>query len=295
MVLIECQQVEPLIERNNGVEFCSLKFQKVSNQQCLRTRQTRQLRAGKFVTMLDVVRPLPYEGVIVELKNNIIKYSIDGIQIPLNTYKSIVCCGATAEYQCGRLTKEKYYTRLESDFEHSRREIETLFGNIEKSLHVNENVLNSLQKIKDRFRGQLKIYAVANLSQEDYATVRCLPIDWTLFDEVFVSGNVGMRKPELRFYKHILNSTGMLPEELIYVDDDTDNILAAISMGIEGILTPTAPIGRTIVNLVDVDAVSRGMQFLRDNAKNFPSLTHSGVAIQENFAQLMMIDVVHDM
>jgi HAD superfamily hydrolase (TIGR01509 family) len=245
--------------------------------------------------MLDVVRPLPYKGVIVELKNNIIKHSIDGIEIPLNTYKSIHCCGATAEYQCGRLTKEKYYTRLESDFELSRNEIEVLFRSIEKSLHVDETVLKSLEKIKDRFRGQLKIYAVANLSQEDYVTVCSLPINWALFDEVFISGNVGMRKPELRFYKHILNSTRMLPEELIYIDDDTDNILAVISMGIEGILTPIAPIGRTIINLVDVDAVSRGMQFLRDNAKNYPSLTHSGVAIRENFAQLMILDLVDDM
>jgi FMN phosphatase YigB (HAD superfamily) len=245
--------------------------------------------------MIDVVRPLPYKGIVVELKNNIIKYSIDGIEIPLNTYKSILCCGATAEYQCGRLTKEEYYARLESDFGHSRKEIEKLFGSIEKSFHMNETVLKSLEKIKDRFRGQLKIYTVANLSQEDYSIVRRLPIEWSLFDEVFVSGNIGMRKPELRFYKHILHRTRMLPEELIYVDDDTDNILAAISMGIEGILTSTAPIDRTIINLVDVDAVSRGMQFLRDNAKNYPSLTHSGVVIRENFAQLMILDLVDDM
>ena len=68
---------------------------------------------------------------------------------------------------------------------------------------------------------------MTNLSREDYALVKGLGIDWSLFERVFVSSEMNMQKPELRFYRHVLDHIHLKPKQVILVDDDTENILAA--------------------------------------------------------------------
>jgi putative hydrolase of the HAD superfamily len=54
----------------------------------------------------------------------------------------------------------------------------------------------------------------------------------TLFNQVFVSSELGMRKPEKRIYAHVLDAWGVAPEEAVFFDDLQENIEAAADMGI---------------------------------------------------------------
>jgi epoxide hydrolase-like predicted phosphatase len=56
-----------------------------------------------------------------------------------------------------------------------------------------------------------------------------------LFDAVVISGEVGMRKPEERIYRHALDQVGLAGEECVFIDDIEANILAARELGITGI------------------------------------------------------------
>ena len=198
------------------------------------------------------------------------------------------------EYQCGRITEEQYFARLASDFGYPREKIETSILNVRKSLRVNEAVLESLIALKAQLEGRLKFYAVTTMSEQDYALVKGLGLDWSLFEQVFVSSEMGMQKPDSRFYHRILDDIGLQAEQVIVVDDDTDNILMALSMGLQGVLYLEESLARSVLNLVQIDPVGRGTQFLQQNARNLPSFTSTGVPVKENFAQLLILELTAD-
>ncbi|MFG1698398.1 HAD family hydrolase [Nonomuraea sp. NPDC049309] len=56
-----------------------------------------------------------------------------------------------------------------------------------------------------------------------------------LFDAVVISGEVGMRKPEERIFRHALDLIGLPGEECVFIDDIEANIAAARALGINGI------------------------------------------------------------
>jgi FMN phosphatase YigB (HAD superfamily) len=244
--------------------------------------------------MIGTSHRVRYKGVLIELKNTVVQSSMENIQLPANTVKSILYCGATVEFQCGRITQEQYFSRLTSDFGHSREAIEAAILAMRMSLRVNEEALKSLASIKAQSQGQFKFYAVTNLSQQDYAFIKTLGVDWSLFDQVFVSSEIGMQKPELRFYKRVLDQIGLQAEQVILVDDDTDNVLAAMSMGMQGVLSLEDCMRWGILNSIEADPITQGTQFLRRNARNFPSYTHTGIPVKENFAQLLILELTGD-
>jgi epoxide hydrolase-like predicted phosphatase len=57
-----------------------------------------------------------------------------------------------------------------------------------------------------------------------------------MFDEVVISGEVGMRKPDSNIYHHTLNRLKIKPKEAVFVDDLPHNIKAASDLGMIGIL-----------------------------------------------------------
>ncbi|MCC5579799.1 HAD family phosphatase [Microtetraspora sp. AC03309] len=62
-----------------------------------------------------------------------------------------------------------------------------------------------------------------------------------LFDEIVISGEVGMRKPEERIFHHALGLVGLPPEECVFIDDIEANITAARAIGLVGIHHRDAP------------------------------------------------------
>ncbi|KAJ5861277.1 uncharacterized protein N7529_008587, partial [Penicillium soppii] len=236
----------------------------------------------------------PAKGILIELSNIVFTSSSKGISLSPNTFKWIQYCAATTDYMCGRTTLDQYYDRLCEDFKLSRAEIEETFATIKKTIAVQKSLVNSLAQLKARFGKQLKVYAIANLSLDDYAAVKALPIDWSIFDQVFISGEMGMRKPEARFFNYLLDRIDLRPEQLIMVDDDSDNVMMALSLGMHGEVFTGTSIIQSLINFVDCDAVGRGRRFLRDGAGTFDSETHDGVRIKENFAQLLIYESTGD-
>lgn len=203
-------------------------------------------------------------------------------------------CTATEEYQCGRIDEATYYDRLAKGFQVRRDEVVASFHSVNSSVTVKTPILSSLASLKARLGDTLKIYAMANLSKDDFSRAQSLPIDWTVFDDVFISGELGMRKPEIGFYKHVLRRINMRPEQIIVIDDEVDHVLMALSMGMRAILYNSSCISQTLSNLVEHSATERGQKFLRASAKQFQSETECGVRFKENFAQLLMLETTRD-
>jgi putative hydrolase of the HAD superfamily len=56
-----------------------------------------------------------------------------------------------------------------------------------------------------------------------------------LFDEVFVSSLVGLRKPERRGFEHILGRFGVEPRQALFFDDMAENVEAAAALGLHAV------------------------------------------------------------
>jgi len=56
-----------------------------------------------------------------------------------------------------------------------------------------------------------------------------------LFDDTVISGEVGMRKPEPRIFRHTAALLDLGPENCVFVDDVEANVTAAISCGMTGV------------------------------------------------------------
>jgi putative hydrolase of the HAD superfamily len=68
----------------------------------------------------------------------------------------------------------------------------------------------------------------------------------SMFDVVVISGEVGMRKPEERIFRHAVGLLGLTPEECLFIDDIDVNVTAAEDVGMTGVLhtDPDATIAR---------------------------------------------------
>jgi len=54
-----------------------------------------------------------------------------------------------------------------------------------------------------------------------------------IFDKIYVSADIGYKKPSLEFFSHIINDlNGLGINEILYWDDSNENIEAALKLGI---------------------------------------------------------------
>ncbi|QBH95008.1 glucose-1-phosphatase [Limnobaculum zhutongyuii] len=54
-------------------------------------------------------------------------------------------------------------------------------------------------------------------------------------DRVYLSQELGMRKPEADIYRHVLQQEGVAPQHAIFFDDNYDNIISAEALGINAV------------------------------------------------------------
>lgn len=56
-----------------------------------------------------------------------------------------------------------------------------------------------------------------------------------LFEKVYYSHKVGLRKPDKEIYEHVIRDNGLVPGETLFIDDALVNVEAAIDAGLRAI------------------------------------------------------------
>lgn len=62
--------------------------------------------------------------------------------------------------------------------------------------------------------------------------------DW--FEQHFVSGELGMVKPDAAIYEHVIRELGISADQMVFIDNKAENITAAEALGITGHVFTTA-------------------------------------------------------
>ncbi|KAH9833010.1 Haloacid dehalogenase-like hydrolase-domain-containing protein [Rhodofomes roseus] len=196
-------------------------------------------------------------------------------------------------YERGRLSQEDCYSRLAADFSIHVDDIASALQKAQESLRVNTQLADLIRELKAS-DDALQVYAMSNISIPDYNVVRQMPLDWAIFDEVFPSGLIGERKPDKAIYEHLVAKTGIDPRYAVFVDDKPENVSTARSLGMHGVVFDSLDKVSTTLRELFLGPLRGAYRYLRANAGALDSVTDNGHICKENFAQLMILEVLGD-
>ncbi len=92
----------------------------------------------------------------------------------------------------------------------------------------NEEMSELLQSL----RGKRPLALLSNTNESHFESLESKFKVTRHFGLVFLSYLIGFQKPDLRIYQHVIKTAGRRPEEIVFVDDRSENIEAARSLGI---------------------------------------------------------------
>ena len=99
-----------------------------------------------------------------------------------------------------------------------------------------DEVVASLRRLKRHAR----LVALTN-TNEIHCEVwpKLYPTLHDMFETIYISNEIGLRKPEAAIFEHVLGNEAVEPADAVFLDDHADNVAAAQSLGIRGIVVAT--------------------------------------------------------
>lgn len=99
---------------------------------------------------------------------------------------------------------------------------------------------DEVRQLRDRYASEPGSVAVilSNISELHFldARQRCAPV-FELVDRVYLSYEIGTRKPDAEAFLHVINAEGFTPSQTILIDDSASNCASAASLGILAVRT----------------------------------------------------------
>jgi FMN phosphatase YigB (HAD superfamily) len=235
------------------------------------------------------------DNVIFDLGDVLFTWSANtGTSISPETLHSILRSSTWFEYEKGNFDEEEVYGLIAAEFSLDASEVGAAFRAARDSLQSNPSMVTLLHELKEN--SDIQLFAMSNISAPDWEVLRHKgrPEDWALFERIFTSAAARERKPNLGYFRHVQESTGIDPRRTVFVDDKLENVVSARSIGFKGIVfTSFDEVARDLRTLVRNPIVD-GEQYLRDHAKEMKSVTDTGVILEENFAQLLILEATGD-
>ena len=235
------------------------------------------------------------DNVIFDLGDVLFTWSANtGTSISPKTLHSILRSSNWFEYEKGNLSEEEAYGLAAAEFSLDASEVGAAFRAARDSLQSDSSMVTLLHELKEN--DDIQLFAMSNISAPDWEVLRHKgrPEDWALFERVFTSATARERKPNLGYFRHVLEFTGIDPRRTAFVDDKLENVVSARSLGLKGIVfTSFDEVARELRTLVR-NPIIDGERYLRCHAKEMKSVTDTGVVLEENFAQLLILEVTGD-
>ncbi|OCL10721.1 HAD-like protein [Glonium stellatum] len=203
--------------------------------------------------------------------------------------KAIFSSPTWHEYECGSISKQECFGMIGIEFELRPEELEYTINLATSTLQYDEDLVALVKELKATTDGELRVFAMSNVSIPDYELLHKDLSKWGIFEGVFTSGRVGARKPDFAFYRYLLEKTKVDPQSAIFVDDRIENVIAAECLGMQGIVYNKAESAKTLLRKKFSDPVRRGEEYMSRNAGEMFSMTETGVTIRDNFAQLLIL------
>lgn len=80
----------------------------------------------------------------------------------------------------------------------------------------------------------MPVFALSNFGRETFEIARSLYPFLTEFDQEYISGHLGVLKPEAEIYAIVERESGVAPDRLYFIDDKPENVASATARGWSG-------------------------------------------------------------
>lgn len=180
----------------------------------------------------------PITTLILDLGDVLFHYAVREITaLPPATFKAVITAPGWQDFECGRVNEDEALKSITEQLSLDVNTIKLALTQCRRLLHVDQDLYDQLKVLKEAKNGALTVYAMTNISRDDFERLKNILPNWDLFDEEFTSFDAGMIKPDLEYYKYVLDKIKLDdPATALFVDDKAVNVDAARSLGIHGIV-----------------------------------------------------------
>lgn len=151
-----------------------------------------------------------------------------------------------AEWFINNVIPEEWMRRLDigEDFQLCVREQQAQHPDYAEAIgmydtHYQEMIPGEIEGMREllcRFKdGGSRLYGLSNWSYKVYEVIRKYPI-FSLLDGMVISSEVHLLKPDVRIYQCLMEKYGLKAEECVFIDDRKENVEAARSIKMQGIV-----------------------------------------------------------
>ena len=129
-------------------------------------------------------------------------------------------------YQGGKITRDFLKEEL---FKANRpkEELEAIYNSL---TIIDGKVFNLIKELSKKY----PLYIIANEASK-WTDIRKSLYDFDkYFKKLYISCEIGLRKPDPEIFNLFLNESGFRPEECLFIDDGVDNIESARRLGFNG-------------------------------------------------------------
>lgn len=113
-----------------------------------------------------------------------------------------------------------------------RKDIEGLFAEVPRSLTPIQQTLELIREVRDSHN---RVFVLSNMALATITYLEKKHEIWDMFDGIIISCRIQMLKPEIEIYEHLLTEYQLEAAETIFIDDMSENLTAASSIGIQTI------------------------------------------------------------
>lgn len=133
--------------------------------------------------------------------------------------------------QLGQITFEEHLTELAQQLHLNAEEMNGFMQQFFAGDMVDLHLVDEIRQMKTVYQTAILSNAFSNLRE-------LLAHEWQIadgFDQIVVSAEVGLMKPDPKIFDELLKVTGEKAESTVFIDDSPANVQAARSCGIEAI------------------------------------------------------------
>ena len=136
------------------------------------------------------------------------------------------------ELDRGTIALDKAISRGASRTGLPRESIEKLLNEVPRSLTPIQETIDLIYSIRGSSN---KLFVLSNMHTASIAYLELNHDIWDMFDGVVISSRIQKVKPEIEIYEHLLNEYKLNAAETVFIDDMSENLAAAASIGIQTI------------------------------------------------------------
>ncbi len=145
--------------------------------------------------------------------------------------ESIYSCAEYDSFCCGKISEKEFVEKFLKD-----NIIDLTYGEFVQLYKNDIRVIDGMIELVREVSQKYKLAIVTNEGIE-WARYKLEKLGMSgLFDHIIISGELGVRKPDVKFYKKTLELLKASPEECLFIDDQEKNCVAAESIGIKSVL-----------------------------------------------------------